>query len=139
MDLITKVISHEGLVQSAYQDSLGYWTIGYGTLIDERKGGLLTVPECRFLLDNRLAIARKSLTPYDWFRALDQVRQDVLVELVFNMGLQGLLGFVRMIAALTAKDFNTAAKEYLNSKAAKQVGPIRSVDIAYRIKYGRYA
>ena len=32
---------HEGVRRSAYQDSLGYWTIGVGHLIDARKGGEL--------------------------------------------------------------------------------------------------
>ncbi len=35
----------EGEVLHAYQDSLGYWTIGIGVLIDKRKGGGITKAE----------------------------------------------------------------------------------------------
>jgi len=36
---------HEGKVLHAYPDHLGYWTIGYGRLIDERRGGGITEAE----------------------------------------------------------------------------------------------
>lgn len=45
----------EGYRKSAYQDHLGFWTIGIGTLIDERKGAGITVDEAKYLLRNRLA------------------------------------------------------------------------------------
>lgn len=41
----------EGRVPHAYQDHLGYWTIGVGHLIDKRKGGGLTPDEVDYLLE----------------------------------------------------------------------------------------
>ena len=40
----------EGRVRHAYQDHLGYWTIGVGRLIDQRKGGGLSEDEIDYLL-----------------------------------------------------------------------------------------
>jgi lysozyme len=138
MNLITKLIAHEGLIQHAYEDSLGYLTIGVGTLIDKRKGGQLTVPECMYLLDNRINIARASLQSYRWFNNLDVVRQDVCVEMVFNMGLHGLLEFTQMISALINRNYKQASIDFLNSLEARQIGPIRAKDMAGRLANGYY-
>jgi lysozyme len=42
--------------------------------------------------------------------------------MIFNLGLYGVLGFKRMLAALREKDYLKASKEMLDSKWAKQVG-----------------
>src|SRR3546814_8522584 len=54
--LATKHLNREeGRIPHAYQDSLGYWTIGVGRLIDKRKGGRLTNVEIDMLLANEIA------------------------------------------------------------------------------------
>ena len=42
----------EGVIPHAYQDHLGFWTIGVGRLIDKRKGGGLSADEIDYLLSN---------------------------------------------------------------------------------------
>ena len=42
MNLIAQLRREEGSIPHAYQDHLGFWTIGVGRLIDERKGGGLS-------------------------------------------------------------------------------------------------
>src|SRR3546814_15181122 len=50
--LATKHLNREeGRIPHAYPDSLGYWTIGVGRLIDKRKGGRLTNVETDMLLE----------------------------------------------------------------------------------------
>lgn len=44
MTLASLLTSDEGRVPHAYQDHLGYWTIGVGHLIDRRKGGVAELP-----------------------------------------------------------------------------------------------
>src|SRR3546814_2848207 len=54
--LATKHLNREeGRIPHAYQDSLGYWTIGVGRLIDKRKGGRLTNVDIDMLLANDIA------------------------------------------------------------------------------------
>ena len=129
---------HEGKIPYAYQDSLGYWTIAYGRLIDKRKGGKLSDDEMDYLLTNDIKAAIDDLQPFSWYQVLDPVRQGVLIELVFNEGLPHLLGFQKMIAALKVKNYTIAAAELLDSTWARQVGLIRSGDMHYRLLTGNY-
>lgn len=133
-----KLIEHEGIRKSAYQDSMGYWTIGAGRLIDARKNAGLSIDEIFYLLRNDIDRTYQALVNYSWFKSLCDVRQGVLIELAFNVGVNGLLGFKRMIAALEPLNPALAAKEMLDSAWAKQVGEARSKDMAQRMQLGRY-
>ena len=53
-DVISDLQDDEGFRPFAYPDSEGYLTIGFGTLVDPRKGGI-TMDEGMYLLRNRLA------------------------------------------------------------------------------------
>ena len=57
-----------------------------------------------------------------WWRELDGVRQRVLVNMGFNLGLTRLLKFKKFLAALEERDYETASVEMLNSRWANQVG-----------------
>ena len=135
MDAITADLKRdEGFVGHAYQDSEGYWTIGYGRLIDERLGGGITECEAEVLLDYDI---RRALADLDhalpWWRELPSSWQRGLVNMCFNLGLTRLLGFKRMLAALQAGDGDRAADEALDSKWARQVGArARRVAALYR-------
>ncbi len=59
---------------------------------------------------------------FPWFKGLDPVRQDIVLSMVFNLGLAGLRGFRGMIAALERHDYRGAAREMLDSRWAGQVG-----------------
>lgn len=56
-----------------------------------------------------------------WWRQLDENRQMVLVNLAFNLGIQGLLGFQVMLGRIKAGDFAGAAEAMLDSKWSQQV------------------
>lgn len=68
-----------------------------------------------------------------WWRNMTEVRQRALVNMAFNMGVDGLLGFKKMLGAMRAGQFDRAAKEAISSKWAGQVGR-RSNDIARMIQ-----
>jgi lysozyme len=51
---------------------------------------------------------------------LTLARRQVLVEMIFQLGVAGVLKFKKMCAALIAKDYHRAAVEIMDSKAAKQ-------------------
>ena len=140
MDQFTQIIiGHEGKEKSAYQDSLGFWTIGIGRLIDARKNAGLSDDEMVYLLNNDLEQCEIELSHFDFWTPLDRIRQDVIVELCFNIGLHGVLEFKQMIASLQSKDYAAAAMHLLNSTWAKQVKVGRADNMAARLKDGVYA
>ena len=138
MDLVSKIKEHEGLCLYAYNDSLGYITVGYGRCLDRRKGKGITQAEAQFLLENDINECRGHLAHFIWFTDLDTIRQDVLVELCFNIGLTGVLEFKNMLSLLAQHNYKGAAADLLDSLWCKQVGPTRSQDMAHRLATGSY-
>lgn len=134
--LIAELRRDEGVVPHAYQDHLGYWTIGVGRLIDKRRGGRLSDDEIDYLLQNDIARFEAELDEaLPWWRTLDPVRQRVILNMAFNLGVQGLLGFKNTLAAIQQKRWSDASKGMLASKWAKQVG-LRADRLAKMIRTG---
>lgn len=136
--LHAQLIRHEGMVLHAYQDSLGYWTIGVGRLIDKRKGGRITEAEALSLLDNDIRAHTEHLYGNAaWIADLDRVRRDVLINMAFNLGVAGLLKFKNTLALVREGRFAEAAAAMLKSKWATQVGG-RAVELAEQMRTGEY-
>lgn len=122
-----QLIADEGLRLHAYQDHLGYWTIGVGRLIDQRRGGGITASEAYVLLDNDINRAMADLSErWPWFLDLDPVRQAVLINLRFNLGMAGLATFKNTLASFQRRDYPAVARGLKASKWFKQVQPSRS-------------
>ncbi len=123
------VKKHEGFCAHAYQDTEGFWTIGYGRLIDERRGGGVSRVEAGLLLSNDLRAAEAlGRNLFDDFDAFTIGRRQALVSMAFNLGPRGLSGFRKMRAAIQAGEWERAAQEALDSKWARQV-PHRAAEI----------
>jgi lysozyme len=134
--LADQLIRHEGLRLSAYQDSLGYWTIGVGRLIDARKRGGITTAEARYLLGNDIVKVTSGLNDaLPWWQTLSDVRQRVLADMAFNLGLAGLLTFKRTLVLIHDADYEAASKAMLQSKWASQVGR-RAIRLAEMMRTG---
>ncbi|HXG70394.1 MAG TPA: hypothetical protein VNJ04_07255, partial [Gemmatimonadaceae bacterium] len=74
--LLQILVVDEGVVLHAYQDSLGYLTLGIGRLIDKRLGGGITHAEALFLLNNDVdRKVHELVARFPWFTGLDPVRQ----------------------------------------------------------------
>ena len=127
----------EAFRASVYPDSLGFWTIGYGTLVDARKGGGLTKGEAEYLLANRLQLAEQACESMEAYRELAPPRQAVLIEMCFNLGAEGLHAFKRMFSALVRHEYEQAASEMLASAWSGQVGK-RAVELAEQMKTGQW-
>lgn len=120
MDLTDLIKKHEGLRLKPYVDSMGKLTIGYGRNLVDRG---ITQDEAEYLLENDIDLALEDASDtFDWFSSLSVVRQDVVVSMIFNLGLGGFLGFKKAIEALSKGDFETASNEILSSGWASQVG-----------------
>lgn len=126
---------HEGLRLTPYQDTVGKWTIGYGRNLDD-KG--ITESEAEFLMTNDIIEVSEELDRrIDFWNSLDLVRKAALTDMAFNLGIRGLLGFKKMLAAMRVADWQEAARQALDSKWSKQVGQ-RSWDIADMIITGHW-
>jgi lysozyme len=134
--LKAELIRDEGVVPHAYEDSLGYLTIGVGHLIDKRRKGGLSEDEIAYILGNDIARCIDALDKHlDWWRSLDPVRQRVLVNLCFQLGISGLLGFKNTLAALQRGDYKAAADGLRASKLYQQT-PARTERRARMIETG---
>jgi lysozyme len=133
-----RLIEHEGIKKSAYNDSRGYLTIGIGFLIDPKMNAGLSIEECMMILRSRILNLERQLSQYPWFNIQDQVRKGVLIEMAYNLGVNGLLGFKNMIAALGDRQVGTAAVEMGKSLWATQIGQARLKDMQGRMREGSY-
>lgn len=139
LHLQDRLLAAEGFRESAYQDSLGYWTIGIGRMIDARAGGKITPAEALFLLSNDIDTAERELDDhFGWWRSLDAVRASVLLEMMFNLGAPKLGEFVNTLAAVKEQRWTDAAHGMLDSLWAHQVGD-RAVRLAEMMRTGRLA
>jgi len=121
----------EGVEYQIYLDHLGYPTFGVGHLVTDAdpEAGLevgTQVSEDRvweaFDQDLDIAIAEcHQLFPGDKFEGFPEEAQQVIVNMMFNMGRPRLSGFKKFIAACEAKDWKTAAIEGRDSRWYNQV------------------
>jgi lysozyme len=129
----------EGCRTVAYQDTLGIWTIGVGhahVQADE----VWTMAQCDAPLATDVAHAEALLDANaPWWRMLDDARQDVMVNLCFNMGwgngASGLSSFKNTLRFIETGDFADAAKGLLASKWATQVHS-RATRLASQLQTG---
>ena len=115
-----QLIDHEGLELKPYRCTAEKLTIGVGRNIEDRG---ITEDEARYLLKNDIKIVEDELLERKpEVAGLDSVRQRVLVDMGFNLGIPTLLKFENMWAAIEEEDFERAAEEAMDSRWAKQVG-----------------
>lgn len=127
----------EDTVLYAYPDSKGFWTIGTGILIDKRRGGGLLPEESDFILNNRIKLKRAELIRrIPWTTGLDEARFAALLNMAFQMGVDGLLAFKKGLLLLSVGKYAESAVEMLDSKWAREDSPNRAKRIAKQIETG---
>lgn len=132
-DLRSQLVGHEGLKLRAYVDTVGKITVGVGRNLTD-KG--LSPAEATMLMDNDITEAVNDLVhTYPWFLGLSIARRHALIDMRFNLGQHGVNQFQHMIAAISAKDYDEAARQMLASKWATQVGH-RADDLASMMRKG---
>lgn len=139
---------HEGLRLQSYQCTAGYNTIGIGRNLDtnplseqeraelEERGVDCSNPatmtlsskgDAFYLLLNDLqGVYTRLRAQCPWFGELSQVRQDVLADMAYNMGVAGLMRFKNMFSALevalASNEYQPVVAQMLDSKWARQLG-----------------
>lgn len=127
MDKISLIKKHEGYRDKLYQCTSGKSTIGYGRNIEDNG---ISKDEANLMLSNDIRECEKTLkSQFDFFEDLSEVRQAVLVNMMFNLGWPRLSKFKKMITAIYSKDYERASAEMLDSRWARQVGN-RAVELS---------
>ena len=138
MNLARMLENEEVRVPHAYQDHLGYWTIGVGRLIDSRKGGGLSDDEIDYLLNNDIARkAAEVVKALPWVTGLSEIRQAVIIGMAFQLGTAGLLGFKNTLALVQSGDYKGAAQNMMLSRWAEQT-PARARRMAAQMETGEW-
>ena len=153
---LNMLVSHEGLRLEVYQDTLGVNTIGVGRNLDDRgitKDELdwmdyptiehvysdgISEADAMYLAQNDVQIVEEELlAAHPCVENLDAVRQLVLVDMAFNLGVPRLCKFKKMWNAIHEQKYDIAAKEMLDSRWANQVKS-RAVKLANAMHNGEF-
>jgi len=130
-DLIRK---HEGFRDHVYMDTEGVPTCGYGHALIEGSYVPPYICERFFAQDFRNAVSDYDQFGFD----IDFVRKAVVINMLFNLGVNRFKTFRKLINALHHQDYLIAAYEMIDSKWAKQVGPNRSGELANMMLTGEW-
>ncbi len=143
MRLKERLMLEEGCRLKPYKDTKGVWTIGIGRNLDSvgipiserkllgisddfmREG--ITAEQALRLLENDIEMCYNQLKlRVEHFTDLDEIRQEVLIDMCFNLGINKLIdpiiGFKKMFKYISIKNWKKAADEMLSSKWHKDVG-----------------
>jgi lysozyme len=150
-NLVDSVSAHEGFRATPYKDTEQLWTVAKGRCLETNP---LSPAEWKYLLDNKLITLSVTLAGADWLMlrqidatekecarvfdfwpGLDEVRREALVEMGYQMGIERLLGFRRMLGAIRRQDWGSVRTEALDSRWARQT-PKRAEHLANQLSTG---
>lgn len=131
---ISQIKRHEGLKLHPYKCTEGKTTIGYGRNLDDNG---ISQSEAEEMLLTDMCEVEESLFNHGLLTGLNDARKAVLINMGYQLGINGLLKFKKMIAALDRKEWELAAKEMLDSLYAKQT-PRRAKELSDQMATGEF-
>lgn len=136
-DILHELEIEEGTKGQVYYDSLGFATIGIGRCIDPRVPGAgLSRAEQLWLLTNDVTRLRSALrNELPWTDTLSVPRRNVLLQLAFENGVEGLLKFNKFLKLVMGGFYIDAAADLLTTLVAKQA-PNRIKRLADQMRTG---
>lgn len=145
--LLARLPRTEGRRLKPYKDTAGKWTVGVGHNINDNglparcvvsiiETGQLTDELVSNLLSEDIDKVLIDCKAIPFFKTLDPVRQSVLADMVFNMGIGKVLGFVNTLGCMQRSEWDAAATNMLKSKWAEQVGN-RAIELAGILRSGQ--
>lgn len=132
MSVIDDIKADEGFRGFAYHCSEGKLTLGHGINIETTP-----IPEEVSTLWLKMIVndLYESFNSQPWFKMLNDTRQDVIINMAYQMGVNGVFKFKKMIAAIEQSDYERATDEMLDSKWARQT-PERALRNAKKMRLG---
>ena len=137
--LLKSVKEHEGYRNKVYLDTLGKRTVGVGHLCvedfweDDKEYDekfLMTILEHD--LQTAIKGAKELMEEHDC-ADIDEQAEEILIEMVFQLGMTGVSKFKNMWKALSELNYVGASYEMLDSRWAKQT-PNRAKSMAKTMK-----
>ncbi len=110
----------EGLKLEVYKDTTGHQTIGYGHNLSDL--GISKAIADAILMEDLVTTLMALNSQIPWWKTLTESQRRALINMAFNLGVNKLLEFKKMLAALKTGNSDLAATEALDSKWAEQVG-----------------
>jgi len=132
--LIKQIQKHEGLRLKPYRCSAGKLSIGYGRNLDDV--GINKSEACMLLANDIHKCIKQVEDNINCFEHLNDIRQNVIINMCFNLGIYGLLRFRKFLAALDNSEYDKASVEMLDSLWSKQVGK-RAIELSDQIRLGK--
>ena len=117
--LVDELIRDEGVRAKPYMDTVGKVTIGCGRNLTDVG---LSQAEIMVLLENDIHRAVVEAETFGWFGGLDETRQRVILNMLFNLGKSRFSLFKDTIHAIAVQNYEQAAQHMLASAWAHQVG-----------------
>ena len=131
MNVLLSLERDEGFRAKPYLDTEGHWTVGFGWNMEAVP---LDIDIARMILQREVERHTAALRrDFSWFDGLSECRQAVLINMAYNLGLDGLKKFQKMLTAVAGGYYKEAAKEMLDSKWSRQVGQ-RAVRLAIQME-----
>lgn len=128
------LLKHEGLRLMPYRCTSGKLTIGCGRNLEDSG---ISKAEAMMMLENDIERATYyARSSFEWFSGLNEVRQAVIISLIFNLGINGFSKFTKTINLIRSGDFYEAGIELLKSRWSEQVGE-RARELALMLQTGK--
>lgn len=115
--LVSELALDEGLRLFPYEDTTGHLTIGYGCNLDAG----ISERAARFLLLDELVPCVEALEKYPFWHHANEARRHAMVNMAYNLGIEGFAKFKTMIAAANRGDWEAAANAAMDSRWYNQV------------------
>ena len=129
------IAKHEGYEPRVYKCTNGYDTIGYGFAI---KDLYMDKEVADLILDQKIQqMLKRILSDEDWgnwFPEKPQKIQEVLINMIFQIGFSGVRKFKKTIQYKKDDNFLLASEEMLDSKWAKSDSPNRAKELSEIVK-----
>ena len=123
-ELYKRIQYNEGYRNKSYNDLFGNKTIGYGHLIKQSEKFLLKDFQSKKyltqLFDKDLNIAIKNFTKHYNVDKISNHVQEVIIEMIFQLGIKNTLGFKKFNMHIKKKQLYMAALEMIDSRWYKQ-------------------
>ncbi len=129
-----QLINHEGTRLMPYLCSAGYLTIGVGRNLAQ-KG--ISQTEADYLLENDIAEFTELVKASIDTSQCNEPRLAVLINMAFNLGIDGLLKFKNTLQSIENGQYDLAAIQMLDSLWATQVGD-RANQLALQMETGQW-
>ena len=135
-ELKEEIRKHEGFRAVVYKDSLGKRTVGWGHLCVEdhwEDDKEYSEDYLKEIFDKDFDDALKNAESLIGERSINHIAKQVIIEMVFQLGIGGVGKFKKMWEALDKENYSLASTEMLNSRWAKQT-PARCGVLSSKMK-----